>query len=75
MTQAEASRQFSFRLPEPLVKRVEKCTDELRAVGLDVSRADVVRLLLKHALDATQCQFAALFQAPDKKVKSRARRR
>ena len=52
----EASKQFSFRLPEALVERVEHCAHEIRQHGLDVTRADVVRLLLKHALDATQCK-------------------
>jgi hypothetical protein len=34
---------------------------KLRAAGLDVNRADVVRLLLKHALDATRCNPTLLF--------------
>jgi hypothetical protein len=53
----DAARQFSFRLPEGLVERVEECTEEIRATGLDVTRADVVRLLLKHALDTTHCKL------------------
>jgi hypothetical protein len=54
----EASKQFSFRLPEALVERVEHCTEEMRQSGLDVTRTDVVRLLLNHALDSTQCKMS-----------------
>lgn len=57
----EAARQFSFRLPDTLIERIEHCQHELRATGLDVNRADVVRLLLKHALDATHCNIDQLF--------------
>jgi hypothetical protein len=60
MAHAQAARQFSFRLPTGLVDRVELCMVELQAAGLDVTRADVVRLLLKHALDATQCRIDLL---------------
>jgi hypothetical protein len=60
MANEEAAKQFSFRLPEGLVERVEQCTNELQMAGLDVTRADVVRLLLKHALDATQCKIDLL---------------
>lgn len=56
----EAARQFSFRLPEGLIERVEECMENLRAAGLEVTRADVVRLLLKHALDATHCKIDLL---------------
>jgi hypothetical protein len=56
----EAARQFSFRLPEALVERVEGCAEEIRAKGLEVTRADVVRLLLKHALDTTHCKLELL---------------
>jgi hypothetical protein len=58
----EASKQFSFRLPKGLVKRVEECADDMRAKGLEVSRADVVRLLLNHALDATRCKLDLLLR-------------
>jgi hypothetical protein len=60
MANEEAAKQFSFRLPEGLVERVEQCATELRDAGLEVTRADVVRLLLKHALDATQCKVDLL---------------
>ena len=60
----DASRQFSFRLPEDLVERVEQCAQELRQSGLDVTRADVVRLLLNHALDETKCKMSRLLSYP-----------
>jgi hypothetical protein len=58
----EASKQFSFRLPEGLVERVEECAVGMRAKGLGVTRADVVRLLLNHALDTTKCKLSLLLQ-------------
>ena len=60
------AKQMSFRLPEELVERVEQCMKTLRHAGLDVTRADVVRMLLKHALDATHCRLDRLIrlQAP-----------
>lgn len=68
----ESARQFSFRLPKNLVDRLEDCMTELRATGLEVTRADVVRLLLKHALDATQCKVERLL-GPGTKKRTRAR--
>jgi hypothetical protein len=71
----EAARQFSFRLPEALVERVEGCAEEIRAAGLEVTRADVVRLLLKHALDSTHCKLELLVGAkPPRKPVRRGRR-
>ncbi len=60
----EASKQFSFRLPEALVERVEHCAREMRHSGLDVTRTDVVRLLLNHALDDTKCKISRLLKTP-----------
>jgi hypothetical protein len=60
MAQSDASKQFSFRLPEALIEQVEECADHIRAQGLEVTRADVVRLLLKHALKATRCKLELL---------------
>ena len=60
MATQSAARQFSFRLPVALVDRAEDCTATLPAKGLEVTRADVVRLLLKDALDATHCQIELL---------------
>lgn len=71
-----AARQFSFRLPFDLVARVESCTEGLRESGLEVTRADVVRLLLKHALDTTHCKLDLLLGTKSKKKrasKSKAR--
>jgi hypothetical protein len=59
----DSSKQFSFRLPEALVQRVEQCAQEMRQSGLEVTRADVVRLLLKHALDATDCKLSRLLKS------------
>jgi hypothetical protein len=64
MANEEAARQFSFRLSDSLIARVERCRVELRAAGLDVTRTDVVRLLLKHALDATHCKLELLLGKP-----------
>ncbi len=73
MAEESAARQFSFRLPGGLVDRVEQCKDKLRESGLDLNRADVVRLLLKHALDVTHCDLELLLgKTKPKKV---ARRR
>jgi len=71
MAHDQAARQFSFRLPEGLVERVERCTEETREAGLEVTRADVVRLLLKHALDATHCKVELLFGGPGRKRRAR----
>lgn len=60
MAQSEASKQFSFRLPEALVAQIEQCATSIRSKGLDVSRADVVRLLLNHALVNTKCKLNLL---------------
>jgi hypothetical protein len=79
MSEATAAKQFSFRLPEGLIEKVERCTSELRATGLDVTRTDVVRLLLKHALDTTHCRVDLLLAPKSSKKRPqqelRARRR
>ena len=72
MAQTEASKQFSFRLPEALVDQIEQCAAGIRSKGLDVSRADVVRLLLNHALVSTKCKLNLLL-GPDA-TRTRARR-
>jgi hypothetical protein len=71
----EASKQFSFRLPEALVHRVERCANDIRASGLDVTRADVVRLLLKHALDTTNCRLDLLLDHNKGSKKARRSKR
>ncbi len=62
MPNSSPAKQMSFRLPEELVGRVEQCMKTLRHAGLDVTRADVVRMLLKHALDATHCKLELLIR-------------
>ncbi len=73
MAQTAASRQFSFRLPEALVEKIEECTATIRAKGLDVSRADVVRLLLSHSLAATKCRISLLLKNDTNKSSRRRR--
>jgi hypothetical protein len=67
MTKGKPAKQFSFRLPENLVSRVEQCMETLRDAGLDLNRADMVRLLIKHALDATQCEIGLLLASKEAK--------
>lgn len=69
---ATSSRQFSFRLPSALIDRVERCADEMRSKGLEVTRADVVRLLLNHALDATKCKLSLLLRSTNGARRKRA---
>lgn len=40
---------------------------KIREAGLYVNRADVVRILLQHALDDTHCDVHALFNHPAEK--------
>jgi hypothetical protein len=74
MVDTEASKQFSFRLPGDLVDRVEACADGIRAQGLEVSRADVVRLLLNHALEVTRCKLDLLLRSRANKRSMRRRK-
>jgi hypothetical protein len=39
----------------------------MRSRGLDVSRADVVRLLLNHALESTKCRLDRLLPQPSRR--------
>jgi hypothetical protein len=71
MAQSAASRQFSFRLPEALVKQIEQCAASIRAKGLDVSRADVVRLLISHSLAATKCRINLLLKHDNQAARRR----
>ena len=52
---AEPTKQLAFRLPESLIERIEECLSRTRGTGLNLTRADIVRLLLTHALDDTGC--------------------
>ena len=60
MSNTEASRQFSLRLPVSLVDQLEHCMAEFKSQGLEMSRTDIVRLLLNHSLKATKCKLHLL---------------
>ena len=66
-----ATKQFSFRLSDALVERIETCMAQIRKAGLYVNRADVVRILLQHALDETHCDIHLLFSQPTQKANGR----
>jgi len=72
----ETTLQYSFRLPRSLVLRVDRCLANLAAAGLEVTRTDVVRLLLRYSLDATGGEASALLRRGKKpRPKARADRR
>lgn len=54
------TQQYSFRLPKDLISRLDGCMATMRDAGLELTRADVVRLLLNHALETTKCDLAVL---------------
>ncbi len=56
----QSSKQYTFRLPDKLVARIDECLERIRATGLTVSRTDVVRMLIKHALDTIRCDVEGL---------------
>jgi hypothetical protein len=60
MARTEASKQFSLRLPVSLVDKLKRCRKEFSAMGLEMTRTDVVRLLLNHSLEATKCNLHLL---------------
>jgi hypothetical protein len=71
-----ATRQFTFRLPGTLVARVETCVEHIQSFGMPITRADIVRLLLSHALDHGACkELSSLFARAAVKTKSAARKR
>jgi hypothetical protein len=46
------TKQFTFRLPKVLVSRLETCLTRMRgSIGIHLTRADLVRILLTYALD------------------------
>ena len=57
----EPTQQLSFRLTESAVERVEKCLEHLQSLGLKITRADLVRVLIDHALDESGCNVNRLF--------------
>jgi hypothetical protein len=65
MTHEGTARQFSFRLPERLVERLDRCAATLQESGLDLTRTEVVRLLLNHALETTECRIDRLLRKPN----------
>jgi Arc/MetJ-type ribon-helix-helix transcriptional regulator len=58
------TKQLSFRLPKSLVDRVDRCVRECESSGLDLTRADVVRLLLNYALTNTGGKLDQLIESP-----------
>jgi len=50
---AELTSQVAFRLPVDLLKRIDKHAERMRdqQPGVNVTRTDVVRMLLTRALD------------------------
>jgi predicted DNA-binding protein len=53
---AEETLQTAFRLPVSLLERLDAYADRLRAEqpGINITRADVVRLLLSRALSEVE---------------------
>ena len=73
MTNTEASRQFSLRLPASMVDQLEQCMAEMKSQGLEMSRTDIVRLLLNHSLKATKCKLHLLVPGAAKGGSRRSR--
>ena len=65
----EATRQVGFRLPLSLVENINQCVEHLKSLGLGLTRADVVRRLLRRALDETRWEVGRLFR-PVRKPRS-----
>ena len=63
MLEDTATRQLTFRFPEALIERVDDCVRHLHTSGLRLTRADVVRLLVHHALTETDCDLRRLLDA------------
>ena len=63
----EATKQLGFRLPVSLIEDINHCVGHLQSLGLELTRADVVRLLLRRALDETGCEVQRLLQRPRKR--------
>jgi hypothetical protein len=60
MTTEQRTRQLAFRLPHSLIERIEACEQQIRQTGLNLSRTDVVRLLLTYALNKSQSDLKEL---------------
>lgn len=65
------TRQLAFRLPLPLIEDIEGCEAQIRATGLNLSRTDVVRLLLTYALERSGGQVTELLGLPRKRGSKR----
>lgn len=52
----ESTTQVAFRLPDELLKRLDRHAERMRELqpGVNVSRTDVVRVLLTRALDQAE---------------------
>ena len=62
MRTEEETRQLAFRLPQSLIGRLEHCEKKIQTTGVNLSRTELVRLLLSYALDATSCDLATLIK-------------
>jgi hypothetical protein len=63
------TKQLAFRLPLTLIARLDTCVEELRGAGLEVTRAEVVRLLLARAIEETNCEVSKLLATPKRRKK------
>jgi|HubBroStandDraft_5_1064220.scaffolds.fasta_scaffold323500_2 hypothetical protein len=64
---APADKQFTFRLPNDLVERIDHCLEQMRRSGLSVNRTDIVRMLITRALSSIrECNIDELLSAPDR---------
>ena len=62
--QAMKTKQLTFRLPEDLIQRVDACAARIQSeAALPVTRTDVVRMLLLHALESGKCGMELLRRA------------
>lgn len=64
------TRQLAFRLPQDLIGRIHACEEHMKLAGLNVSRTDVVRLLLTYALNTSECDLARLLGRANKSDKA-----
>lgn len=69
------TRQLAFRLPHDLIGRIHACEEHMKLSGLNVSRTDVVRLLLTFALNSSECDLAVLLGPSKGEGKRKGRRK
>ena len=55
----ETTTQVAFRLPDELLKRLDRHAERMRETqpGVNVSRTDVVRMLLTRALEQAEADM------------------